>query len=366
MVHSCGELDVIRSGPTLRPRVRRRTLIATILLIPALISGCQSNQTRRNSNELISTTSALYYQQVIDNLAITGGQPGSLPFFGIPAQSSDTNTRTFSAGYTPNWDLISGLFVFDKQSATFQGQLANAEAFQLQPVFDPDKLMLMQIAFRMATGDTTLTVRETYRVTEFYAARHDSLGLNDIYYHAITNKNLADQRSKVYRLFAKTQEKDKAANEVNAKEKELQQSSGKDAEAAKRAFNEASARITAARREVEAAKRDLRVDDREYDLPDHDVRPAQWLAIANRKRDLPKCICYSAHCGYVWVAVLPEFQKDFSDFTAAILDLASISSIPVLAPHDMQKPQGGLEPGSKQFLTTPRLQVSPQPAAPGT
>jgi hypothetical protein len=129
--------------------------------IAAFAGGCQQTVVQTRANKLVGTVSDLYYEQVLDNLAMSIARPDILPYFGVPAQAVHVNARAFTAGYTPMWDLINtgsllqgfmGRYFFDRQGASLQGQVANQEAFQLQPVSNPNRLLLMQAAFQRASG----------------------------------------------------------------------------------------------------------------------------------------------------------------------------------------------------------------------
>ncbi len=407
-------------------------IIMALLAFASIASGCQNTQTRKHANELISTTSALYYQQVVDNLAMTYAQPNGLPFFGLPTQGSETNTRMLSTSYTPGWDFISGggvylgRYLFDKQNATLQGQVTNAEAFQLQPTFDPDKLLLLKVAFRMAAGDRTLTVRETSWITRFYIARPDSLGLNRVYYGAITGKDLdaerkrlnlpeiQDKQTKLQALQQDAGTKGDAANNATAfwpfdtknqlysllaqqldAEHSLELGTTNQglrstlqerlrtirAEISKIATQMGSqdvqavqAFVQAARKAKDAEEELTQLSDRaglnELDLnqPDLSVTPACWFVARTSKKQLPKDACYVSNCCNYWVAVPPESMKQLSEFTAAVLDINSISNIPVLAPHTISKATGDVttpaQPAAPQSLLTPRVTPFPYPAPP--
>jgi hypothetical protein len=98
------------------------------------------------------------------------------------------------------------------------------------------------------------------------------------------------------------------------------------------------------------------------------VAPASWFVATTKKKALPKDACYVSQCCNCWVAVPPQSIKQLSDFTAAILDINSISNIPVLAPHTIAKATGDVtvpaQPGGSQTLLTPRVTPFPYPAPP--
>jgi hypothetical protein len=381
-------------------------------------AGCQSTQTRQHSNELIKTTSDLYYQQVVDNLAVLGANPGTLPFFGIPQSGSETNMRMLSTSWTPGWDFIEsgtyiGRYLFDKQTANLQGQVANTQAFQLLPVYDPDKLLLIQIALRMALGDQTLTINDTSKIAGFYYSRPVSLGLPDEYFQAITGKPFGPERAKLDSLWTAQNNSGLLEQDATAKKKALQDN-GVAAEQLKVKVKQAEEQVNQAKTDIEklqaqnletAVKAQLQLSENQQaaaqeasetasrlaaqseiaflaalksagyenmESTDSSVHQADWLIVAPSKKELPKCACFISRCCNFWVAVRPERMPEFALFTAAILDLATISTIPVLAPHAPPQANGGAtgpappKPASRGPAppAQPRAPAAPQTSVP--
>jgi hypothetical protein len=83
---------------------------------------------------------------------------GALPYFGLPQSGTNTNQHQFQASYSPGWDFVPAFarYLFDKQGATLQGNIQNTHAYQMSPVSDPEKLLLLQTAFRLAAGDQSV------------------------------------------------------------------------------------------------------------------------------------------------------------------------------------------------------------------
>lgn len=146
-------------------------LPGALICIAVLLAGCQRNVVQRGANQLAATVPTLYYEQVLDNLARTISNPNSLPYFGVPAQGTHTNSRQLQATYMLGLDLnAASHWLLDKQTAAFGGQVQNQESFQLQPVTNPDKILLMQIAYWQATAyphgpDLDILLRRYYSVT---------------------------------------------------------------------------------------------------------------------------------------------------------------------------------------------------------
>jgi hypothetical protein len=51
--------------------------------------------------------------------------------------------------------------------------------------------------------------------------------------------------------------------------------------------------------------------------------PPGWLHVGSKK-DVPRCACYSAHSGHTYVWVTPDGMSSLSEFTLAILDIATL------------------------------------------
>jgi hypothetical protein len=245
-----------------------------VCLILLLACGCQETQVRQKANLLVTTLPDLYYEQVLDNLARASANPGTVPFFATPTQGTNQQTRQLQASYTPGLDVITnaansaagliGHFVFDKQQAAIAPQIANAQTFQLLPLIDSDKLSLLEIAFRKALGDPTVTNRDVFRLGKFFSD-HASVFSTD-YYEAITGLPLPPADTFDAGL----------ADDVN---------------------------------------------------PD-DAFPAyrlHWIHSEEKRRSVPKCACaVGQYCG-VWIWVGPDDMAQFSRFTLAILNIASAS-----------------------------------------
>lgn len=124
---------------------------AASFIFLVLTVGCQSDVVQRGANKLAGTVPSLYYEQVLDNMARLADNPKILPYFGVPSQATHTNSRQMNAGYTGEIDLNAAKnWLFDKQTMPLSGSDQNQEALQVQPVVNPDKLLLMQAAYLQA------------------------------------------------------------------------------------------------------------------------------------------------------------------------------------------------------------------------
>jgi hypothetical protein len=154
------------------------------------VTGCMEMQLKRNAVNLTSMTSDLFYLEVLDNIALTLNNPDALPYFDAPAAATAQIQRSVQGSYSPGWDFITGMsalagrWFLDKHQATVTGQQLSQEAWQMATLSDPDRLYLMQAAYKRVTDQAT---PESERVlAEYYAARNGwvTIAANSVEYSA--------------------------------------------------------------------------------------------------------------------------------------------------------------------------------------
>jgi hypothetical protein len=59
--------------------------IALLVILAAASSGCMEHQLRDKSIKLTTTTTDLFFMQVLDNVARTIDNPSEMPYFDVPA-----------------------------------------------------------------------------------------------------------------------------------------------------------------------------------------------------------------------------------------------------------------------------------------
>lgn len=128
-------------------------------LVPLLaLCGCQSVVLRNKTNDQAQTVTGLYYQEVVDNLALHASNPSALPYFSYASTGQNAVQRTASSNYTLNWDLITSAgalfnrYLFDKQSSQLAASQTNNEQWTTTTTSDPDKIQLMLFAYEKAFG----------------------------------------------------------------------------------------------------------------------------------------------------------------------------------------------------------------------
>jgi hypothetical protein len=247
------------------------------LIVLLWCSGCQNAQVRKHSALLSGEVPALYYQQVLDNVAMAIAAPNNLPYFGLPAQGTSTNSRLASAGFNPTWTFITpaGYFfsrwLLSSQSAPLTGSNQNQAAIQISPISDPDRLELLRLIFHATANN--IKEPERLRLQEYYR-KHSKL-----YY---------DYSQGVF--------------EIASYEKKL---------VAEMKINKEHPCEPALCKEVWK------------DFPVYKTKPF-WLHVESNKHHVPKDACYVGHyCDtYVWVS--GESSEALRQLTMAALDVASI------------------------------------------
>jgi hypothetical protein len=302
--------------------VRLWTLALTLALLNA---GCMTTQLRQRTNRQASTIPDVYYQQVLDNLAMIEADPARLPYFADPQTSRNTIARTAAASYGVNWDLITmapmgvlslfDRYLLDKQSAQLTGGQTDTGEWAAVTTNDPDKLLLMRAAYRLTAGnatgpDQTMITDLYYKHFEISAASMKCVEQN------LPPSEYAKIRDKLAKLSGI-----EFWNATDFLERlEGDDILGKDDMRRYRLLLLSCARITQFR-----------------DLPEYiagsDPYSVAWASALQPgwfgvgcKRDVPKNACYVGHyCGtYVWV--LPENVEMLSMLTLAILDIDTSAS----------------------------------------
>jgi hypothetical protein len=132
--------------------------ILLVLSVTIASAGCQATALGNRTIRHAGSVTDVYYSQVLENLALTMADPSALPYFTDPATQSTTLQRTGQANYQLGWDLVLspaqllGRYLFDKQSSQIQGSQSTSLQWQGKTTDNPDKLLLMQEAYRTVLG----------------------------------------------------------------------------------------------------------------------------------------------------------------------------------------------------------------------
>ncbi len=128
-----------------------RQLVASLALVAP---GCAADQMRFTATRIAARVPEVYQTQVMENLARTAANPGSMPYL------SRVFNGTASATY--NASLVASLtgqphaftIVNSGLSSFSRGVQAN---IGIDPIDNPDKLAAMQIAYREVVAPLTVT-----------------------------------------------------------------------------------------------------------------------------------------------------------------------------------------------------------------
>ncbi|MGP0064629.1 MAG: hypothetical protein ACLQGP_13655 [Isosphaeraceae bacterium] len=136
-------------------RMRLRQLVAVLALIAP---GCAADQMRFTALRVAARVPDVYQAQIMENLARTAANPGSMPYLSrlFNGTASTTDTATLIASLTGQAHAFTS--VNYGLSSVARGVQAN---IGIDPIDNPDKLAAMQIAYRKVVAPQTVTP-ETY------------------------------------------------------------------------------------------------------------------------------------------------------------------------------------------------------------
>lgn len=247
----------------------RRSLIFMIVLS----AGCQSVMLRERTVGQAKTITDVYYQQIMDNIAIHAANPEALPYFSYPSTGSNAIQRTLTGFYQPGWNLvhyaalgpaIAYHYLFNQQSAQLNASSQSAETWTTVTTTDPDKIQLMKYAYEKAFG--------------IVDAGHD---------HALWQLLHVENPDDENRLIP--------AAGVAPKVSGIQGGYGYGALAPK------------------------------VNLDYYSKIYPGWFSVG-AKCDVPKDACFVGHCGKTYAWVMPNQMRDLANFTLVILDIATYQS----------------------------------------
>jgi hypothetical protein len=130
----------------------RGILFSMWILIGGFVSGsfgCTSVQLQRNSNRQLNSLADLHDQQVLDNLARFVVNPSSTPSFAVPA--AGINQLQDLGGINGSDGLLTAGFW--SHINVLASRTVN-QSWDLRPVTEPKRLLLMKCAYQRAVGVT--------------------------------------------------------------------------------------------------------------------------------------------------------------------------------------------------------------------
>jgi hypothetical protein len=150
-LNNLGILNQGGGGPEMR--ACRSTVVLACALMNA---GCMTTQLRNHMTEQASTIPNVYYQVVLDNLAMIAADPARMPYFSDPQTAQTSIAQNANVSYGINFDRIVtapslaaytylfGRTLLDKQTATLTGGQTNIGLWASVTANDPDKLFSMR------------------------------------------------------------------------------------------------------------------------------------------------------------------------------------------------------------------------------
>ena len=295
---------------------------ALILACALMNAGCMTTQLRNRQTEQASSIPDVYYQIVLNNLAMNAANPARMPYFSDPQTSVNIVARSANVAYGINLDLITsaptnalgflGKTLVDKQTAVLTGGQTDSGEWASVTANDPDKLFSMRAVYRKTNGTATSEDEEILK--EFYYRHFE-----------ITDETLTllrENRPDVFKAIGDKLRKLKDIEYLSVESFERRLAAddilGKDgAERYRRPI------LKYARMEHEPTEF-VSDFDTHHLLYISALKPG-WFGVGG-KRDVPKHTCYvGRYCDtYVWVP--SENLELLTRLTLAILDIHTFRS----------------------------------------
>jgi hypothetical protein len=293
-------------------------------------AGCMTTQLRNRTTEQASTIPDVYYQVVLNNLAMTAADPARMPYFADPQTARASIARNANVSYGVNLDLITsaptnalaaffGRTLVDKQTATLTGGQTDIGEWASVTANDPDKLFSMRAVYRKTMGSATTEDEEILK--EFYFRHFE-----------VTDESLAllrEKRPEVYKAIGEKLAKLKHVEflSVESFEERLSEKDilGKDDVGR---YRRPILKYTRMEHEPTEFVSD---SDTHHLLYISAIKPG-WFGVG-QKRDVPKHACYvGRYCNtYVWVP--PQNVELLTRLTLAILDIHTFKSTRIGGPR---------------------------------
>jgi len=135
-----------------------------------------TRQLRYRMTTQAASIPSVYYQEVLNNLAMIQADPSRMPYFSDPQTARTRVQQSANASYGINLDLITtaptgvltlfNRYLLDRQSATLTGGQSVTGEWTALTANDPDKLFTMRAAYRRVTGGANAEDDEI--LSEFY------------------------------------------------------------------------------------------------------------------------------------------------------------------------------------------------------
>jgi len=284
--------------------------------------GCMRSQLRNRMTKQAGSIPNVYYQEVLNNLAMIQADPSLLPYFSDPQTARTRIQQSANLSYGINWDLITNAptnvlslfdrYLLDRQSATLTGGQSNSGEWTALTANDPDKLFTMRSAYRRVTGVANAEDQEI--LSEFYY-RHF-----EITDEALTN--LREYRPDLYEKIGIKLAKLKGIEYLSAEGFEARL---KDEDVLGKDDFERYRRILLKFCRMSHEPTEFVSDaDTHHLLYVSALRPG-WIGVG-QKQDVPKTAAYVGQYRKTYVWVMPENIETLTRLTLAILDIHTFKS----------------------------------------
>jgi hypothetical protein len=319
--------------------MKAHLLLAPLLLFPFLC-GCQAKQLQFATARQARTVTDLYYDQVMNNVAMLSEHPEKLPYFSLPNGGQNSTQFSVTGNYTMGFDLLAssstiprylGKYLLDKQTTFVTGGDTNIEQWNTKPTYDPDQILLMKYAYEAIFGtvspehysDLAMVLNPGYQQLQSpMRSKDDLLGEVVKAMSGLTNESEKAANLKFFlKKYGLGTTVSVTIEEIAAKVKAagIALNDTQRAEVAQWLKDERDIMIQ--QRAIDAAKQ------REQPLsgfrPDYTRNlHTGWFAVGTRA-DVPKGACYVGHCGKTYAWVIPGCEGNLADFALVILDITA-------------------------------------------
>lgn len=321
------QVEEIRRLRIVSPRhfggeVGRIGLIVPLVFGIIVMQGCLTPRVRTRMLNQASSLPTVYYQEVLNNLAMIEADPAGMPYFSDPQTARTRVQQSTNVSYGLNWDLIStaptgvltlfSRYLLDRQGATLAGGQSDTGEWTALTANDPDKLFTMRAAYRHASGKSNAEDEEI--LSEFYY-RH----------FQITDQALArlrENRPEVYEKIGAKLAKLKDIEYLTVESFEARLKSddilGKDDTDR---YRRPILRYSRMEHEPNEFVSDA---DTHHLLYVSGLKPG-WFGVGP-KGDVPKNAAYVGQYGKTFVWVMPDHVESLTRMTLAILDIHTFKS----------------------------------------
>lgn len=272
--------------------------------------------------EQASSIPGVYYQEVLNNLAMFQADPTRMPYFSDPQTARVRIDQSTSVGYGMNLDLITtaptgvltlfNRYLFDKFSGTITGTQMNSGEWTALTANDPDKLFAMRAAYRRVLGIATAEDEEI--LSEFYYRHFE-----------VSDEALALLRERHPNLYEK----------IGAKLARLKGIEFLNAECMERRLkgDDVIGEDDYERYRLPLLKCFRMKREKSEFVSDGDTHHLLYVIAlkpgwtgSGQKRDIPKTAAYVGQYGKMYVWVMPKDTELLTRLTFAILDIHTFKS----------------------------------------